>query len=157
MCFGGQGPFWLIANQAKAETRIEILRDPRLHGCLWVVPCHGDTDNKMATLTSMMAFAAMQIVQFMGAHIARGHIILASEFMPRGDLWDALDRDTQRQFSWYKRYGMYTSLMNEAFRPHMTVTSSLDCPMLMSVNSIASLFTWMRVQQPCRSRVMQRS
>ena len=45
----------------------------------------------------------LQITQFMGAHVAKERIILASEFMPRGDLWNALNNDSKRQFRWYDR------------------------------------------------------
>ena len=50
----------------------------------------------------------MQITQFMGAHIAQDHIVLASEFMACGDLWQALTKDTTRQFSWYQRCAFST-------------------------------------------------
>ncbi len=46
----------------------------------------------------------VQITQFMGAHVAKEHIILASEYMSRGDLWNALIKDQQRRFSWYQGY-----------------------------------------------------
>ncbi|KAK9842862.1 hypothetical protein WJX74_003558 [Apatococcus lobatus] len=45
----------------------------------------------------------VNITQFMGAHVAKEHIILASEYMPRGDLWNALNNDSKRQFGWYAR------------------------------------------------------
>ena len=44
----------------------------------------------------------VQIIQFMGAHVARDQIILASEYMPQGDLWAALTKGTG-QYGWYKR------------------------------------------------------
>ncbi len=50
-----------------------------------------------------MCAMPVQIVQFMGALIDAEQIVLAAEFMPRGDLWHALRADTQRLFSWSKR------------------------------------------------------
>ncbi|KAK9865664.1 hypothetical protein WJX84_002223 [Apatococcus fuscideae] len=43
------------------------------------------------------------IVQFIGALIDPEQIVLAAEFMPRGDLWHALRGDAQRLLSWSKR------------------------------------------------------
>ncbi|KAK9819112.1 hypothetical protein WJX74_003168 [Apatococcus lobatus] len=43
------------------------------------------------------------IVQFTGALIDPDQIVLATEFMPRGDLWHALRGDTQRLFAWSRR------------------------------------------------------
>ena len=44
------------------------------------------------------------IVQFLGASLAAGEIMLVTEYLPRGDLWRALSKDTNHLFSWYKRY-----------------------------------------------------
>lgn len=43
------------------------------------------------------------IVQFLGASVVAGQILLVTELMPRGDLWTALSLDHNHIFSWYKR------------------------------------------------------
>ena len=43
------------------------------------------------------------IVQFLGASIVRGQIMLVTEFMVRGDLWTAMSHDHNHVLSWFKR------------------------------------------------------
>ncbi|KAK9836929.1 hypothetical protein WJX81_000389 [Elliptochloris bilobata] len=43
------------------------------------------------------------IVQFLGASSNPGQIMLVTEYLPRGDLWRALSKDSQHVFSWYRR------------------------------------------------------
>ncbi|KAK9792477.1 hypothetical protein WJX73_002769 [Symbiochloris irregularis] len=43
------------------------------------------------------------IVQFLGANLLAGQIMLVTEFMSRGDLWTALSVDHNQMLSWYKR------------------------------------------------------
>ncbi len=43
--------------------------------------------------------------QFLGASPNPGQIMLVTEYLPRGDLWRALSKDSQHVFSWYRRCG----------------------------------------------------
>jgi serine/threonine protein kinase len=43
------------------------------------------------------------IVQFLGASLAAGQIMLVTEYLPRGDLWRALSNDAGHLFNWYNR------------------------------------------------------
>ena len=44
------------------------------------------------------------VIRFLGAALQENQVILAMEYMPNGNLWDALAADTTQAFSWYQRY-----------------------------------------------------
>ena len=43
------------------------------------------------------------VVLFLGACVQHGRIMLVTEFLPNGDLWNAISHATDDKFSWYKR------------------------------------------------------
>ena len=50
-----------------------------------------------------------QIVQFYGAVIEPDNLLLITELMPRGSLFDVISRDGEGQATWYNRCGTVTS------------------------------------------------
>jgi serine/threonine protein kinase len=45
------------------------------------------------------------IVLFLGVCLKDKQLMLVTEFMPQGDLWNALNHSNSRKFSWYQRWG----------------------------------------------------
>lgn len=43
------------------------------------------------------------IVLFLGACKKEGRLMLVTEFMPQGDLWNALNHSHAQKFQWYQR------------------------------------------------------
>ncbi|KAK9810072.1 hypothetical protein WJX72_004359 [[Myrmecia] bisecta] len=62
-----------------------------------------EQDNFRKEVAILKGCRNVNIVMFLGACLQPGQTMLVTEFMPRGDLWQALGTDHLQQFSWYRR------------------------------------------------------
>ena len=52
------------------------------------------------------------VVMFLGACVQEGRMMLVTEYMPQGDLWNALNRTNTDKFTWYQRCAPRTPFLH---------------------------------------------
>ena len=50
------------------------------------------------------------IVMFLGVCLKDKQLMLVTEFMPNGDLWNSIQNSATSKFLWYQRWGFFVSL-----------------------------------------------
>ena len=60
----------------------------------------------------------LQIVQFFGAVLEDKALLLITEYMPRGSLYDAMASDTREQLRWHRRFRPQTNCVFPYVSPY---------------------------------------
>ena len=66
---------------------------------------------KQAALLSLLqqsVLSSSRLLQFLGAFLEGGQMVLVTEYMVGGDLYNVIGHDLDRTFSWYRRHGLPT-------------------------------------------------